>query len=71
MTFILATFTSNKNLFPCIIWSHAFVHLDLCVSSVLSVMPNLQDGSEGLPVTIGLAAATGLGLLAYTEVSKT
>ncbi|VAH67926.1 unnamed protein product [Triticum turgidum subsp. durum] len=26
------------------------------------------DGSEGLPVTIGLAAATGLGLLAYTEI---
>ncbi|CAM0945946.1 unnamed protein product [Alopecurus aequalis] len=26
------------------------------------------DGSEGLPVTIGLAAATGLGILAYTEV---
>lgn len=29
---------------------------------------NLQDGSDGLPVTIGLAAATGLGVLAYTEV---
>uniref|UniRef100_A0ACD5Z852 Uncharacterized protein n=1 Tax=Avena sativa TaxID=4498 RepID=A0ACD5Z852_AVESA len=26
------------------------------------------DGSEGLPVTIGLAAATGFGLLAYTEI---
>uniref|UniRef100_A0A804PGJ2 Protein THYLAKOID RHODANESE-LIKE, chloroplastic n=1 Tax=Zea mays TaxID=4577 RepID=A0A804PGJ2_MAIZE len=25
------------------------------------------DGSDGLPVTIGLAAATGLGVLAYTE----
>jgi len=26
------------------------------------------DGSDGLPVTIGLAAATGLGVLAYTEI---
>ncbi|KAK1616460.1 hypothetical protein QYE76_021977 [Lolium multiflorum] len=26
------------------------------------------DGSEGLPVTIGLAAATGFGILAYTEI---
>ncbi|KAE8810251.1 rhodanese-like domain-containing protein 4, chloroplastic [Hordeum vulgare] len=26
------------------------------------------DGSQGLPVTIGLAAATGLGILAYTEI---
>ncbi|TVU33302.1 hypothetical protein EJB05_25112 [Eragrostis curvula] len=26
------------------------------------------DGADGLPVTIGLAAATGLGVLAYTEV---
>ncbi|XP_062218764.1 protein THYLAKOID RHODANESE-LIKE, chloroplastic isoform X2 [Phragmites australis] len=26
------------------------------------------DGSDGLPVTIGLAAATGLGALAYTEI---
>ncbi|OEL27708.1 Rhodanese-like domain-containing protein 4, chloroplastic [Dichanthelium oligosanthes] len=25
------------------------------------------DGSDGLPLTIGLAAATGLGVLAYTE----
>jgi chitinase domain-containing protein 1 len=29
----------------------------------------LQDGADGLPVTIGLAAATGLGVLAYTEVT--
>ncbi|KAL6889022.1 hypothetical protein ACP4OV_010048 [Aristida adscensionis] len=26
------------------------------------------DGPDGLPVTIGLAAATGLGVLAYTEI---
>ncbi|KAF0932913.1 hypothetical protein E2562_013112 [Oryza meyeriana var. granulata] len=26
------------------------------------------DGADGLPVTIGLAAATGLGILAYTEI---
>ncbi|KAK3152662.1 hypothetical protein QOZ80_2BG0161870 [Eleusine coracana subsp. coracana] len=26
------------------------------------------DGADGLPVTIGLAAATGLGVLAYTEI---
>ncbi|XP_062223600.1 protein THYLAKOID RHODANESE-LIKE, chloroplastic-like [Phragmites australis] len=26
------------------------------------------DGSDGLPVTISLAAATGLGVLAYTEI---
>jgi chitinase domain-containing protein 1 len=29
----------------------------------------LQDGADSLPVTIGLAAATGLGVLAYTEVT--
>ncbi|CAL4970219.1 unnamed protein product [Urochloa decumbens] len=28
----------------------------------------LGDGSDGLPLTIGLAAATGLGVLAYTEI---
>uniref|UniRef100_J3LBH1 Protein THYLAKOID RHODANESE-LIKE, chloroplastic n=1 Tax=Oryza brachyantha TaxID=4533 RepID=J3LBH1_ORYBR len=26
------------------------------------------DGADGLPVTLGLAAATGLGILAYTEI---
>ncbi|BAS77963.1 Os02g0257300 [Oryza sativa Japonica Group] len=26
------------------------------------------DGTDGLPVTLGLAAATGLGILAYTEI---
>lgn len=29
-----------------------------------------QDGTDGLPVTLGLAAATGLGILAYTEVDQ-
>jgi len=28
----------------------------------------VQEGSGGLSVTLGLAAATGLGLLAFTEV---
>ncbi|CAN6278179.1 unnamed protein product [Urochloa humidicola] len=28
----------------------------------------LGDGSDSLPLTIGLAAATGLGVLAYTEI---
>ena len=36
---------------------------------MLNLLSNLQDGSDGLPVTIGLAAATGLGVLAYTEVT--
>lgn len=30
---------------------------------------NMQEGSVGLPVTFGIAAATGLGLLAFSEVS--
>uniref|UniRef100_A0A0D9VEF4 Protein THYLAKOID RHODANESE-LIKE, chloroplastic n=1 Tax=Leersia perrieri TaxID=77586 RepID=A0A0D9VEF4_9ORYZ len=28
----------------------------------------IGDGTDGLPVTLGLAAATGLGILAYTEI---
>lgn len=28
----------------------------------------LQDTSDGLAVTLGIAAATGLGVLAFTEV---
>ncbi|CAO2045314.1 unnamed protein product [Urochloa humidicola] len=28
----------------------------------------LGDGSDGLPLTVGLAAATGLGVLAYAEI---
>lgn len=28
----------------------------------------LQETSDGLAVTLGIAAATGLGLLAFTEV---
>jgi len=28
----------------------------------------MQDSSGSVPVTIGLAAATGLGLFAFTEV---
>ena len=29
---------------------------------------SLQDTSDGLAVTLGIAAATGLGLLAFSEV---
>lgn len=29
---------------------------------------NLQEGSDGLSVTVGIAAAAGLGLLAFSEV---
>lgn len=29
---------------------------------------NTQDESDGLSVTLGIAAATGLGLLAFSEV---
>ena len=71
LTILLSTFTSVRFdslyfMFSCFCW------LRLCVSSVLILWcVNLQDGSEGLPVTIGLAAATGFGILAYTEVSNT
>ena len=40
------------------------------VSSFLSgfCWIHFQEGLDGLSVTLGIAAATGLGLLAYTEV---
>ncbi|GLT84739.1 hypothetical protein SLE2022_029550 [Rubroshorea leprosula] len=31
---------------------------------------NMQEGSDSLPVTLGIAAATGLGLLTFTEDQK-
>uniref|UniRef100_A0A0E0JY36 Protein THYLAKOID RHODANESE-LIKE, chloroplastic n=1 Tax=Oryza punctata TaxID=4537 RepID=A0A0E0JY36_ORYPU len=35
---------------------------------VFSLSDLVGDGADGLPVTLGLAAATGLGILAYTEI---
>lgn len=29
---------------------------------------NVQEGSDALSLTLGIAAATGLGLLAFSEV---
>lgn len=29
---------------------------------------NVQEGSDSLSLTLGIAAATGLGLLAFSEV---
>lgn len=33
------------------------------------MMIYIQDGLDGLPITLGLAAATGLGIFAFTEVN--
>lgn len=30
----------------------------------------MQESSDGIPVTLGLAAAAGLGIFAFTEVNN-
>jgi hypothetical protein len=39
-------------------------------SSTVITMIILQEGSDALPVTFAIAAATGLGVLAFSEVGS-
>ncbi|KAK9090648.1 hypothetical protein Sjap_023825 [Stephania japonica] len=47
-------------------WVKKALNFDL--GALTDIFSEIGDGSDSLPVTIGLAAATGLGLLAFTEI---